>query len=75
MLAFKVNFWDDTRLCTPTCGHSAVAILNNACEGLCDAVEDLYYFDADPECHKPPVSPLPYLDSFPENEVFESMRV
>lgn len=75
MLAFKVNFWDDMRLCTPSCGNAAIAVSNNACDGLCSPIEDMYYFDGDSRCHSAQAGALPYLDSYRENEMFHAMRV
>jgi hypothetical protein len=75
MLAFKVNFWDDMRLCTPACSSAAVAVSNNACNQLCDPVPDMHYFDADSKCHIQPSGPLPYMDSYTENHMFHEMRV
>lgn len=74
MLAFKVNFWDDMRLCTPVCSESAVVVANAACGGLCVPLDDMHYHERDVLCHAQPQGPLPYLNSFRENEVFHSMR-
>lgn len=74
MLAFKVNFWDDMRLCTPACSAAAVVVSNNACDGLCSPVEDMVYFDRDERCHAVHDGPLPYLDSFEDNQMFHAMR-
>lgn len=75
MLAFKVNFWDDMRLCTPACSDSAVAVSNNACDGLCSPVDDMHFFDGDRRCNAVHAGALPYLDSYRENEMFHAMRV
>eukprot|EP00892_Ulva_mutabilis_P002148 jgi/Ulvmu1/11934/UM082_0013.1 len=75
MLAFKVNFWDDMRLCTPVCSVAAIAVANNACGGLCVPVDDMHYVERDARCHEQPPAELPYLNSFRQNEAFHSMRV
>jgi hypothetical protein len=75
MLAFKVNFFDDMRLCNPVCHDAAIAILNSACSGLCDPLHEMSQYHAVNACRADSPSPIPYLPSIAHNKDFELMRV
>ena len=75
MLAFKVNFFDDLRMCNPVCHESAIAFLNTGCDGLCDPQHDMATYHQNRVCISDGASPLPYMDSFMFNKPFEKMRV
>lgn len=75
MAAFKANFFDDMRLCSPVCHPSGIAMQNLACSGLCDAVHEIPALHAVNACSADGASPLGYLDSLPNSKQFEIMRV
>jgi hypothetical protein len=74
MIAFKVNFFDDMRLCNPICHEAAIIISNMGCSGLCDAVRDIPQCHNQEECRQDAASPLPFLASVWDNKDFEGMQ-
>lgn len=75
MVSFRVNFFDDMRLCHPLCHPAGIAFLNTGCSGLCDPVPDMHALHAQAKCTAPAAQPLPYLDSFFHNMQFQNLRL
>eukprot|EP01023_Acetabularia_acetabulum_P018383 TRINITY_DN19287_c0_g1_i3.p1 TRINITY_DN19287_c0_g1~~TRINITY_DN19287_c0_g1_i3.p1 ORF type:complete len:269 (+),score=34.41 TRINITY_DN19287_c0_g1_i3:114-920(+) len=75
MLGHNVTYFEDMRLCTPGCSAATIGVLNNACAGLCDPLNDLYTVHTNEKCTAQPQDPLPYLPSYPDHKDFEQMRV
>lgn len=73
MIAFKVNFFDDMRLCNPVCHDAAIAVLNAGCTGLCDPTRDMPLLHESLACRQDAASPLPFMPSLWDNREFEEM--
>jgi hypothetical protein len=75
MSAFRIRFFEDMRLCHPTCHPSGVGFLDNICSGLCQPLQDMYRYHKHVQCRKLAKDPLPYLPAYHGHEAFNAMRV
>jgi hypothetical protein len=74
MVGFKVNFFDDMRLCNPVCHEAAIVMSNMACSGLCDAANVIPQRHNQSACRQDAASPLPFFGSVWDNRDFEAMQ-